>query len=161
MRTVRVAKIRQISKNVDLNARLKGIMGIGNYTRMAHSVLVVEDEPNIVLSLQFIMKRSGHEVRIAEDGEAALDAMRDQKPDVVLLDVMLPKRDGLSVCEAIRANPDWQDVKILVLSAKSREADKEKAMSLGADDYITKPYSTRDVCDRVNSMLGLEGLASS
>ena len=136
-------------------------MGIGNFWRMAHSVLVVEDEPNIVLSLQFIMKRSGHEVRIAEDGEAALDAMREQKPDVVLLDVMLPKRDGLSVCEAIRANPDWEGVKILILSAKSREADKEKAMSLGADDYITKPYSTRDVCDRVNSMLGLEGCASS
>jgi len=124
---------------------------------MTYSVLVVEDEPNIVLSLQFIMKRSGHDVRIAEDGEAALRAMENQTPDVVLLDIMLPKRDGLSVCEAIRANPEWSDVKILVLSAKSRETDKEKALSLGADDYITKPYSTRDVCERVNTMLGMEG----
>jgi DNA-binding response OmpR family regulator len=124
---------------------------------MTYSVLVVEDEPNIVLSLQFIMKRSGHDVRIAEDGEAALRAMENQTPDVVLLDIMLPKRDGLSVCEAIRANPEWSDVKILVLSAKSRETDKEKALSLGADDYITKPYSTRDVCERVNAMLGMEG----
>ena len=124
---------------------------------MSYSVLVVEDEPNIVLSLQFIMKRSGHDVRIAEDGEAALQAMRDKTPDVVLLDIMLPKRDGLSVCEAIRANDDWANVKILVLSAKSRESDKEKALALGADDYITKPYSTRDVCERVNAMLGMEG----
>jgi DNA-binding response OmpR family regulator len=124
---------------------------------MTYSVLVVEDEPNIVLSLQFIMKRSGHEVRIAGDGEAALDAMAAKTPDVVLLDIMLPKRDGLSVCEAIRANPDWSAVKILVLSAKSRESDKEKALSLGADDYITKPYSTREVCERVNAMLGIEG----
>jgi len=122
---------------------------------MTYSVLVVEDEPNIVLSLQFIMKRSGHDVHIAEDGEAALVAIQDHVPDVVLLDIMLPKRDGLSVCEAIRANPDWGQVKILVLSAKSREADRERALALGADDYITKPYSTRDVCDRVNAMLGV------
>ncbi|HEY9080076.1 response regulator transcription factor [Magnetovibrio sp.] len=124
---------------------------------MTYSVLVVEDEPNIVLSLQFIMKRSGHEVRIAEDGEAALLAMKEKTPDVVLLDIMLPKRDGLSVCEAVRANPDWAGVKILVLSAKSRESDKERALSLGADDYITKPYSTREVCERVNAMLGIDG----
>lgn len=124
---------------------------------MTYSVLVVEDEPNIVLSLQFIMKRSGFEVRIAGDGDAALNAMADKTPDVVLLDIMLPKRDGLSVCEAIRANPTWGDVKILVLSAKSREADKERAFSLGADEYLTKPYSTREVCERVNAMLGIEG----
>jgi len=124
---------------------------------MTYSVLVVEDEPNIVLSLQFIMKRSGYEVRIAGDGDAALNAMADKTPDVVLLDIMLPKRDGLSVCEAIRANPAWGDVKILVLSAKSRDADKERAFSLGADEYLTKPYSTREVCERVNAMLGIEG----
>lgn len=124
---------------------------------MTYSVLVVEDEPNIVLSLQFIMKRSGYEVRIAGDGDAALTAMAEKTPDVVLLDIMLPKRDGLSVCEAIRGNPNWSDVKILVLSAKSREADKEKALSLGANDYLTKPYSTREVCERVNAMLGIEG----
>ncbi|MCW8916220.1 MAG: response regulator [Magnetovibrio sp.] len=124
---------------------------------MSYSVLIVEDEPNIVLSLQFIMKRSGHDVRIAEDGEAALAAISEKQPDVVLLDVMLPKRDGLSVCEAIRANPNLAETKILVLSAKSRESDKDKALKLGADDYITKPYSTRDVCERVNALLGIEG----
>ncbi|MBF0248698.1 MAG: response regulator [Alphaproteobacteria bacterium] len=124
---------------------------------MAHSVLIVEDEPNIALSLQFIMKRAGHVVRVAGDGDAALQAMAAAAPDVVLLDIMLPKRDGLSVCEAIRANAAWKGVKILVLSAKSRESDREKALGLGADDYLTKPYSTRDVCDRVNRMLGLEG----
>ena len=129
----------------------------GDESAMTYSVLVVEDEPNIVLSLQFIMKRSGHEVRIAEDGEAALLAMKEKTPDVVLLDIMLPKRDGLSVCEAVRANPDWAGVKILVLSAKSRESDKERALSLGADDYITKPYSTREVCERVNAILGIDG----
>lgn len=110
---------------------------------MTHTVLVVEDEPNIVLSLQFILKQAGFTVRVARDGEQALRAIDDYVPDLVVLDIMLPKQDGFSVCEAIRRNEKCRDVKIIMLSAKSREADKERAMALGADEFVTKPFSTR------------------
>ncbi|MCR9214457.1 MAG: response regulator [Proteobacteria bacterium] len=110
---------------------------------MTHTVLVVEDEPNIVLSLQFILKQAGFMVRVARDGEQALRAIDDYVPDLVVLDIMLPKQDGFSVCEAIRGNDKCRDVKIIMLSAKSREADKERAMALGADEFVTKPFSTR------------------
>jgi len=110
---------------------------------MTHTVLVVEDEPNIVLSLQFILRKAGFTVRVARDGEQALRAIDDYVPDLVILDIMLPKQDGFAVCEAIRANGACRGVKIIMLSAKSREADKERAMALGADEFVTKPFSTR------------------
>lgn len=110
---------------------------------MSHTVLVVEDEPNIVLSLQFILRKAGFTVRVAGDGDQALRAIDDYVPDLVILDIMLPKQDGFAVCEAIRGNPACRDVRIIMLSAKSREADKERAMALGADEFVTKPFSTR------------------
>lgn len=122
---------------------------------MPRRVLVVDDEPNIVLSLQFLMRKAGYNVRVAHDGEEALAEMAKQRPDVVLLDVMMPKRDGYDVCETIRANPDWAGVKIIMLTAKGREVEREKGMALGADDYITKPFSTREVLQRVTDILGL------
>ena len=121
---------------------------------MANSVLVVDDEPNIVLSLEFLMKQAGYDVRVARDGEAALRAIEEKVPDLILLDVMIPKRDGYDVCQAIRANPGWKDVRIIMLTAKGREVEREKGIALGADDYITKPFSTRDVVDRVEQFLG-------
>lgn len=121
---------------------------------MPLSVLVVDDEPNIVTSLEFLIEQAGYEVRIARDGDAALAAVADRLPDLILLDVMIPKRDGYEVCRAIRANPDWQSVRIIMLTAKGREAEREKGIAFGADDYITKPFSTRDVVERVNSFLG-------
>ena len=124
---------------------------------MARSVLVVDDEPNIVLSLQFLMKQAGFEVRVARDGEEALNAVADAPPDLVLLDVMMPKRDGYEVCQMIRANPAWQDIRIIMLTAKGREIEREKGIALGADDYITKPFSTREVVDRVKQVLGDDG----
>lgn len=120
---------------------------------MAYSILVAEDEPNIVLSLQFIMKKAGFDVRVAEDGEKALREIEQRTPDVILLDIMLPKRDGFSVCELIKAKPEWADIKIIFLSAKSRDTDKQRAMGMGADDYITKPFSTRALVDRVSELL--------
>ncbi|MFC4273379.1 response regulator [Sneathiella chungangensis] len=110
---------------------------------MSHTVLVVEDEPNIVLSLQFILRKAGFTVRVAGDGDQALRAIDDYVPDLVILDIMLPKQDGFAVCEAIRGNPACRDIRIIMLSAKSREADKERAMALGADEFVTKPFSTR------------------
>lgn len=121
---------------------------------MAGSVLVVDDEPNIVLSLEFLIRQAGFEVRVARDGEAALQAMADHTPDLVLLDVMLPRRDGYDVCQAIRRNPDWKHVRIIMLTARGREIEKEKGLALGADEYITKPFSTREVVERVKHYLG-------
>jgi len=120
---------------------------------MSKSVLVVEDEPNIVLSLEFLMKQAGFSVRVAEDGEKALKAVEDSPPDLILLDVMIPKRDGYDVCQTIRSNPDWKKIHIIMLTAKGREAEKEKGLALGADDYITKPFSTRELTERVNALL--------
>jgi CheY-like chemotaxis protein len=85
---------------------------------MTRSVLVVDDEPNIVLSLEFLIKQAGYEVRVARDGDAALKAIEERLPDLVLLDVMMPKRDGFDVCETIRANPVWKDIPIIMLTAK-------------------------------------------
>ncbi|PHQ71056.1 MAG: two-component system response regulator [Sneathiella sp.] len=123
---------------------------------MSHTVLVVEDEPNIVLSLQFILKQAGFTVRVARDGELALKAIDDYVPDLVLLDIMLPKQDGFSVCEAIRANRRCDKVKIIMLSAKSRDADKERAMALGADEFVTKPFSTRELGQMVKDIVAFK-----
>ena len=117
------------------------------------SILVVEDEPNIVLSLQFLMKKAGFEVRVANDGEEALSLVQDRAPDLILLDVMIPKRDGFDVCQTIRANPEWQNVYIILLTAKGREVDREKGIALGANDYVTKPFSTRDLTEKVKQIL--------
>ncbi len=123
---------------------------------MTQSVLVVDDEPNIVLSLEFLMKQMDLDVRVAEDGDAALQEIGRQAPDLVLLDVMMPKRDGFSVCRAIRANAAWDDVKIIMLTAKSRDEERERGLAAGADDYIVKPFSTRDVRNRVGKILKLD-----
>ena len=120
---------------------------------MSRSVLVVDDEPNIVLSLEFIMKQAGFEVRVARDGDEALGAIEASPPDLVLLDVMMPNRDGYDVCQTIRANPAWQGIHIIMLTAKGRDIEREKGMALGADDYITKPFSTREVIARVQQFL--------
>ncbi len=120
---------------------------------MSRSVLVVDDEPNIVLSIEFTMKQAGFEVRVARDGDEALGAIEASPPDLVLLDVMMPNRDGYDVCQTIRASPAWKDIYIIMLTAKGRDIEREKGMALGADDYITKPFSTREVIARVEQFL--------
>ena len=117
-------------------------------------MLVVEDEPNIVLSLEYVIKEAGYEVRVARDGEEALKAVEEAAPDLILLDVMIPKRDGYDVCQTIRANPAWNDVNIIMLTARGREVEREKGLALGADAYITKPFSTREPTDRLKRVLG-------
>ena len=120
---------------------------------MSHSVLVVDDEPNIVMSLEFLMEQAGLEVRVAADGNAAIKALEAKVPDLVLLDVMMPKPDGYDLCRMIRANPEWQDIKIIMLTAKGRDVERERGMALGADDYVIKPFSTRELVERVKTML--------
>ncbi len=124
---------------------------------MANKILVVDDEPNIVLSLEFLMKQAGFQVRTASDGEAALVAIAADLPDLVLLDVMMPRKNGYEVCQAIRANPDWRRTRIIMLTAKGREVEREKGLALGADDYITKPFSTQEVVERVRELLAEPG----
>ena len=120
---------------------------------MPAKVLVADDEPNIALSLEFLMQQAGFGVRVAADGEAALAAMAEEQPDLVVLDVMLPKRDGYEVCRAIRADPRWAGVRVLMLTAKGRDSERETGLALGADAYITKPFSNRDVVERVKQLL--------
>lgn len=121
---------------------------------MTYSVLVVDDEPNIVLSLEFLMTQMGLDVRVAKDGESALEEIGRLPPDLVLLDVMLPKCDGYEVCRKIRADPRLNRIKVVMLTAKGRDAEREKGLAAGADDYITKPFSTREINERVNLYLG-------
>lgn len=121
---------------------------------MSKHVLIADDEPNIVVSLEFLMKREGHRVSIARDGDAALAAIRAERPDLVLLDVMMPGRSGFEVCQAVRADESLAAVKILMLSAKGRDTDLAKGSALGADAYMTKPFSTRELADKVRELLG-------
>lgn len=121
---------------------------------MSKHVLIADDEPNIVISLEFLMKREGHRVSVARDGEAALAMIRELKPDLVLLDVMMPGRSGFDVCQAVRSDEALSGVKVLMLSAKGRDTDVAKGSALGADAYMTKPFSTRELAERVRELLG-------
>jgi DNA-binding response OmpR family regulator len=121
------------------------------------SILVADDEPNIVLSLEFLLKQAGFRVRTVSDGEAALAAIAQEPPDLVLLDVMIPGRDGYAVCQEIRSNPAWRSMRIIMLTAKGGDIQREKGLSLGADDYVTKPFSTRELVERVRLMLDPRG----
>jgi len=120
---------------------------------MTRRILIVDDEPNIVLSLEFLMQQSGFDVAVARDGEEALARMAAFRPDLVLLDIMLPKLNGYEVCQKLRANPDWDGVKVVMLSAKGRELEVSKGLALGADAYVTKPFSTRELIDQVRRLL--------
>ena len=117
-------------------------------------ILVADDEPNIVISLEYLLKREGYTVVIARDGEEALQAIRREQPDLVLLDVMMPKKTGFEVCQEVRSDDALQATKILMLTAKGRDTDVAKGTALGADAYMTKPFSTRDLVLKVAQMLG-------
>jgi DNA-binding response OmpR family regulator len=116
-------------------------------------ILIVDDEPNLVLALEHLMKKEGYGIRVASDGELAVAAAGEYQPDLILLDIMMPKMDGYEVCQRIRANPALRDVAIIMLTAKGREVEREKGLALGADLYITKPFSTREVVQKVKEIL--------
>jgi len=116
-------------------------------------ILIVDDEPNIVLALEMLMKREGYEIRTVGDGEQALEAAGTFRPDLILLDVMMPRMDGYEVCQRIRSDVSLKDISIVMLTAKGREVEREKGLALGADIYITKPFSTREVVRKVKEML--------
>ena len=120
---------------------------------MTHKVLIADDEPNILISLEFLMKREGHQVVLARDGEEALALIRSERPALVLLDVMMPRKNGFEVCQAVRADETLAGVKILMLTAKGRDTDVAQGLGVGADGYMTKPFSTKDLAARVREML--------
>jgi DNA-binding response OmpR family regulator len=114
-------------------------------------VLIADDEPNIVTALEFLLKRSGYDVRVVTNGADALALVESYVPDVVLLDIMMPVKSGYEVCQRMRERPEWRHIKIVMLSAKGREAEVSKGMSLGADLYITKPFSTQELINAINA----------
>jgi DNA-binding response OmpR family regulator len=121
---------------------------------MTAKILVADDEPNIVISLEFLLKREGYTVVIARDGQEAIEAIERERPDLVLLDVMMPKKTGFEVCQEVRTNDALQATRILMLTAKGRDTDVAKGLALGADAYMTKPFATRDLVQKVAEMLG-------
>jgi len=115
-------------------------------------VLIVDDELNIVTALEFLLKRSGYEVRQAGNGAEALQQVDDWRPDLVLLDVMMPAKSGYEVCQQLRERPELATMKIVMLSAKGSEAEVNKGLSLGADLYITKPFSTQELVATIDRL---------
>ncbi len=120
---------------------------------MPWKILIAEDEPNIVTSLEFLLQNANYEVRVARNGEEALELAASFVPHVVLLDLMMPLKSGFEVCRSIRDNPALRRVKIVMLTARGRETDRDKGLALGADAYVTKPFSTKDLLVQVNQLL--------
>lgn len=120
---------------------------------MSKKILVADDEPNIVVALEYLLQHSGYDVLIARDGDDALKQIEAHVPDLVLLDVMMPLRSGYEVCKRIREQTEWRHIKIVMLSAKGRDAEVSKGMAIGADLYVTKPFSTRELVDKINALL--------
>ncbi|MCG6893606.1 MAG: response regulator [Desulfobacteraceae bacterium] len=117
-------------------------------------ILIVDDEPSIVVPLQFLMEKNGYRVLTAADGEEAIRISSSDRPDLILLDIMLPVRDGYEVCQAVRENPETRHSKIVFITAMGREVDLAKGRAYGADAYITKPFANADVLATVKSLLG-------
>ena len=122
---------------------------------MPKEILIVDDEPSIVVPIQFLMEQQGYSVLVAENGEDALDAIYKYKPDLILLDIMLPRIDGYEVCEIVRLDPRYRDIKIIFITAKGREVEIAKGLALGADAYITKPFSNTELVSKVKELLAI------
>lgn len=121
---------------------------------LVKKILVVDDEPNIVRSLAYILKKEGYDVSTAKDGEQAMDMVRDSKPHLMILDVMMPRKSGYDVCEEVKSDPDLRDIHVMMLTAKGQVGDREIGLSKGADEYLTKPFSPRLILNKVKELLG-------
>jgi DNA-binding response OmpR family regulator len=120
---------------------------------MSCKILIADDEPNILISLEYLMKREGYAVSVARDGVEALDTLRRERPTLVLLDVMMPRKNGYEVCQEVRADDELKDTLVVMLTAKGRDTDVAKGLAIGADDYITKPFSTKELVQKVRELL--------
>lgn len=116
-------------------------------------ILVVDDDPYILMSLEFLMKKEGFDVKVARNGTEALDIIQQDTPELVLLDIMMPDMDGYAICKHIKSNKKLQHIKVVFLSAKSKESDIQKGYDLGASLYVTKPFSTRDLMKKLRELL--------
>ena len=120
---------------------------------MSKKVLIVDDEPGIIVALQFLMEQNGYATMVAFSGEEAMEAVAQHHPDLMLLDIMLPVVDGFEVCQRVRENPDWNDIRIVLVTALGNEANVTKGLDLGADAYVTKPFSNADLVAKVKELL--------
>ncbi|OGA17033.1 MAG: two-component system response regulator [Betaproteobacteria bacterium RIFCSPLOWO2_02_FULL_66_14] len=120
---------------------------------MTKKVLIVDDEQNIVTALEYLLGQSGYQVEVAQNGEEALAVVDSFAPDLVLLDVMMPRVNGYEVCRRLRERPEWRHVKIVMLSAKGREVEVSKGISLGADLYVVKPFSNTELVAQIDALL--------
>jgi len=136
-------------------------MGPAQNTNTTLKVLIADDEPNIVVSLEFMMKREGFDVLVARDGVKALETIRRERPRLVLLDATMPGMTGFDVCEAVRADEEVRGTRIIMLTAKGRETDMARGVGAGADAYVTKPFSTRDLVQQVKDMLAKDALPAA
>ena len=123
---------------------------------MAKKILIADDEPNIVISLEFLLRREGYEVVVAQDGAEALAQVRAERPDMAILDVMMPHRNGFEVCQDLRQDPEFKDMRIMMLTAKGRDTEVSKGLALGADVYMTKPFSTKELIAKVKALMDRE-----
>ncbi len=124
---------------------------------MSKKVLIVDDEPSIIVALQFLMEQNGYATMVAFSGEEAMEAVAAHHPDLMLLDIMLPVVDGFEVCQRVRENPAWRDIRIVLVTALGNEANVTKGLDLGADAYVTKPFSNADLVAKVNELLECHG----
>lgn len=120
---------------------------------MTHRILIVDDEPNIVMSVEYLLKKEGFETDTASDGDMAIEKVRSFNPQLVLLDVMMPKKSGFEVCEVLRADASLSSLKIIMLTAKGRDTEQAKGIALGADAYMLKPFSTKDLVTKIREIL--------
>lgn len=120
---------------------------------MTDKILIADDEPNILISLEYLMKREGFEVLLARDGQEALQILQRERPRLVLLDVMMPHMSGFEVCQALRADEALKGTLVLMLTAKGRDTDVAKGLGVGADAYVTKPFSTKELVQKVRKLL--------
>ena len=121
---------------------------------MAGRIIIAEDEPNIIMSLEFLLTQAGHDVSIARDGETALRLASEARPDLIVLDLMLPLINGFEVCRRLRADPALRDTKVLMLTARGRQSEIKRGLEAGANAYMTKPFATRDLLGAVAELLG-------
>jgi DNA-binding response OmpR family regulator len=116
-------------------------------------ILIVDDEPNIIMSLEYLLRRKNYEVFIARNGSEALESIQKDLPQLILLDIMMPDVDGYQICEFVKTTPEYKEMKVIFLSAKSKKSDIEKGLALGADLYLLKPFSNKDLLQNINNVL--------
>jgi DNA-binding response OmpR family regulator len=129
-------------------------MGNGKKNVNGKKILVVDDEPHVIRSLTFVLTKEGYDVASAANGEDALVKIQQLKPNLVFLDVMMPKKNGYEVCQEIKKDSGLRDVRVIMLTAKGQEADREQGMGAGADEFMTKPFSPVAVVEKVRELLG-------